>query len=161
MSEPDSDIRGENPSVNDVDTCDNQVAEAVVINIMFLRLFVLFTVVPVAELALIIHVGRRIGTWNTVTVVLLTAIIGAYMVRLEGLGVMARLQENLAHGQFPRDELIDGALVLVAGALLLTPGFITDGIGFLFVFPPTRAGIRGQLVRYLKRRTGGTGMPPF
>jgi len=119
---------------------------------MFFKLLLLFTIVPILELAVIIDVGRRIGTWNTVIVVLLTAVLGSYLVRLEGIGVVYRIRESLSYGLFPGDELLDGALVLVAGALLLTPGFLTDGLGFLAVFPPSRAVIRRMLKRYLEAR---------
>jgi UPF0716 protein FxsA len=84
---------------------------------MFARLFLLFSIVPVIELGLLIYVGGEIGVFNTVAIVLLTAIAGAYMVRQEGIGVVYRIQNSLASGIFPAEELLDGALVLVAGAL--------------------------------------------
>ncbi|VAX27366.1 hypothetical protein MNBD_NITROSPIRAE02-931, partial [hydrothermal vent metagenome] len=105
---------------------------------MFFKLLVIFIVVPVVELSLLIKVGSIIGTLNTIIIVLLTAAIGAYMVKLEGLGVMYRIQKNLMEGIFPAEELIDGVMILIAGVLLLTPGFITDIIGFLMVFPGSR-----------------------
>ncbi len=119
---------------------------------MFLKLFILFTVVPVVELALLIKVGTMIGTLNTVALVILTAIVGAYMVRLEGLNVFYRFQRNLLHGIFPAEEIFDGALLLVAGALLITPGIITDILGFSIVFPPSRRVIKNILRRYFEKR---------
>ncbi len=119
---------------------------------MFLKLFLIFTVVPVVELTLLIKVGSIIGALNTIALVILTAVVGAYMVRLEGLGVMYRIQRNMMEGVFPAEELIDGTMILVAGALLLTPGFITDFIGFLMVFPGSRRVIKGVAKRYIQRR---------
>jgi UPF0716 protein FxsA len=83
---------------------------------------------------------------------LLTATVGAYLVRSEGTGVMFRLQKNMQEGVFPGEELIDGAMILVSGALLLTPGFFTDVIGFLMVLPFTRGHIKNIAKRYLKKR---------
>jgi UPF0716 protein FxsA len=119
---------------------------------MLFKLFFLFAVVPVVELAILISVGQKIGVLNTVAVVILTAAVGAYMVRMEGLGVLYRIQKNLAEGAFPAEELIDGAMVLVAGALLLTPGFFTDVMGFLMVVPASRSVIKRWLRRYLEHR---------
>ncbi|GBD99626.1 phage T7 F exclusion suppressor FxsA [bacterium BMS3Abin07] len=96
--------------------------------------------------------GSVIGTLNTIAIVILTAIIGAYMVRLEGIGVWLRIRRNLMDGIFPADDLINGAMILIAGALLLTPGFITDIIGFLMVFPVTRGFIKKILKRYFDGR---------
>ena len=119
---------------------------------MFLKLFILFTVVPVIELALLIKVGTVLGTLNTVALVILTALVGAYLVKLEGLNVFYRFQRNLLHGIFPAEELFDGALLLVAGALLITPGIITDMLGFCIVFPPSRRIVKGILRRYFEKR---------
>ncbi|NOY39940.1 MAG: FxsA family protein [Nitrospirae bacterium] len=119
---------------------------------MFFKLLVIFIVVPVVELSLLIKVGSIIGTLNTIIIVLLTAAIGAYMVKLEGLGVMYRIQKNLLEGIFPAEELIDGMMILIAGVLLLTPGFITDIIGFLMVFPGSRNVIKRLARRYFDRR---------
>jgi UPF0716 protein FxsA len=105
---------------------------------MFFKLFLIFSLIPVIELALLIKVGSYIGTLNTVIIVILTALIGAYMVRLEGTGVMYRIQKNMQEGIFPGEEMLNGAMILIAGALLLTPGFFTDVIGFLMVFPLSR-----------------------
>jgi UPF0716 protein FxsA len=104
------------------------------------------------ELAILIKVGTIIGTLNTIIIVLLTATIGAYMVRLEGLGVISRIQYNLTDGLFPAEELIDGMMILIAGALLLTPGFLTDVIGFLAVFPASRSLLKKTARRYFQNR---------
>lgn len=119
---------------------------------MFFKLFLIFAIIPVVELALLIKVGSIIGILNTIIIVILTAIIGAYMVRLEGLGIIYRIQNNLTAGIFPAEELIDGMMILIAGALLLTPGFFTDVIGFLMVFPASRILIKRIVRRYLENR---------
>lgn len=119
---------------------------------MFFKLFLLFTIIPVVELALLIKVGSYIGVMNTIAIVILTAVVGAYMVRLEGIGVMYRIQQNMQDGVFPAEEMINGVMILVAGALLLTPGFFTDAIGFLMVFPASRHVIKKFIRRSIDRR---------
>lgn len=119
---------------------------------MLFKLFLVFAIVPVVELSVLIYVGSHIGTLNTIAIILLTAVVGAYMVRLEGLGVVYRIQGNLSEGVFPAEELINGAMILVAGALLLTPGFFTDLAGFLMVFPATRKIIKPAIKKYFSKR---------
>ncbi len=123
---------------------------------MLFKLFLIFAVIPVIELALLIKVGSIIGTLNTVIIVILTAIIGAYLVKLEGLGVMYRIQQNMQEGIFPAEELINGMMILIAGALLLTPGFFTDVIGFLMVFPVSRNFIKKIAGRYIEKNISST-----
>ncbi|MEF9427637.1 MAG: FxsA family protein, partial [Candidatus Mariimomonas ferrooxydans] len=120
--------------------------------IMFLKLFLIFAVIPVIELALLIKVGSIIGTINTISIVILTAVIGAYMVKLEGLGVMSRIQANMQEGIFPAEELINGMMILLAGALLLTPGFFTDVIGFFMVIPVSRNFLKRIARRYIEKK---------
>jgi len=105
------------------------------------------------ELALLIKIGSYIGTQYTIIIVILTAIIGAYMVKLEGIGIMFRIQKNMSEGVFPGEEIIDGMMVLIAGAVLLTPGFFTDILGFLMVIPASRKFIKKFIVRFLKEKT--------
>ncbi len=119
---------------------------------MFFKLFLIFAVIPVIELALLIKVGSIIGTMNTISIVILTAIIGAYMVKLEGLSVMSRIQKNMQEGIFPAEELIDGMMILLAGALLLTPGFFTDVIGFFMVIPVSRNFLKRIARRYIEKK---------
>ncbi len=119
---------------------------------MFFNLFLLFAVIPVIELAILIKIGSYFGVFNTVVIVILTAMIGAYMVRLEGISVLTRLQNNMQQGIFPADELIGGAMILVAGALLLTPGFFTDILGFLMVFPLSRNFITKYVKQYIEKK---------
>lgn len=117
---------------------------------IFLKLLVLFTIVPVAELALLIEVGTLIGTAETVALVILTAVVGAWLVRIEGLGVIRRFQRSVAEGRFPAEEMLDGALILVAGAVLVTPGLLTDLLGFFLVTPAGRKVVKSALKRYLE-----------
>lgn len=93
---------------------------------------------PIVEIALLIQVGEVIGGWNTVGFVLLTAFVGAYLVKREGISTLTQAQQKMQQGIMPGDEMAQGLLLVVAGVLLVTPGFVTDGIGFLFTLPPTR-----------------------
>lgn len=118
---------------------------------MFMRLFLLFTIVPSIELAVLIYAGSLIGVFNALAIVITTAFLGAIMVRHEGLNVMYSFRASLQNGEFPSDALMDGAMILAAGALLLTPGFFTDIFGLLLVFPASRAIIKKTLIQYLKK----------
>lgn len=110
-------------------------------------LFILFAVIPIAEIALLIHVGGEIGGWNTVAIVLLTAAIGAFLVKREGLATLQAAQQKMQQQQMPAKELMEGACLLVAGVLLVTPGFMTDIVGFLLVIPPTRKAIAASVAK--------------
>jgi UPF0716 protein FxsA len=101
-------------------------------------LFVVFLSVPLIEVWLLVKVGSLIGAGWTIFLVVLTAVIGAALVRAQGLSTLARSQELLHRGELPAVELLEGAALLIAGALLLTPGFLTDTIGFLLLLPPLR-----------------------
>lgn len=107
-----------------------------------------FIVVPLLELALIIQVGQGLGVLPTIGLLLVVSIVGAWLVKFQGLGVLNRIRRQLAAGQVPTDELVNGVLILVAGALMLTPGFITDGVGLALLFAPVRAIVR----RFLGQR---------
>lgn len=113
-------------------------------------LILLFTIVPVIELALLIKVGQYIGTANTVAVVILTGVTGAYLAKMQGLITLRRIQDEANRGLMPADKLFDGAVILCSGVLLITPGFITDLIGLAGLFPLTR----NLLKQYLKRKIG-------
>ncbi len=110
---------------------------------MFIRLLLLFTIVPVIELIVLLKIGAIIGVASTVILILLTGIAGAYLARTQGLDLLRRIQSELNQGRVPAGELLDGALVLVGGVLLLTPGFCTDLLGFSFLVPTTRAILKG------------------
>lgn len=119
---------------------------------MFFRLFLIFAIVPVIELSLLIKVGTLIGTLNTVVLVITTAMVGSYLVKMEGINVIYRFQQNMQEGIFPAEEILDGAMILVAGCLLVTPGILTDIIGFSFVFPMSRMAIKRLLRRYIDKK---------
>ncbi|MCP5029382.1 MAG: FxsA family protein [Actinomycetia bacterium] len=111
-------------------------------------LFLLFLVLPVAELFVVIQIAGVVGGWETIALVIVVSVVGAWLVRVQGVGVLGRIQATMAEGRLPTNELIDGALLLVGGTLMLTPGFITDGVGLLLLFPLSRIPIR----TYLKKR---------
>ena len=119
---------------------------------MFLRLFLLFTVVPAIELFLIIKVGSVIGALNTILIIVFTGILGAYYAREQGFKVVNNIQQKMQQGVAPGDDLINGAMLLVGGAFLITPGFLTDFAGFSLIFPPTREAIKVGVKRYLEKR---------
>lgn len=111
------------------------------------RLVLLFLLTPALELGLLIQVDQFIGFWPTIGLIIATGIAGSYLTRREGLNTWRRLNERLNSGDLPRKELVDGVIILVAGALLVTPGVLTDVFGFLGLLPPTRALIRRMLIR--------------
>lgn len=117
---------------------------------MFAKLFIAFAVLPVIEIYVLIHVGSIIGALNTVALVLLTAFAGAWLARAEGTQTMLRIRESMHRGVMPTNELVDAAIILAAGLVLLTPGFITDGLGLLLLFPPTRKCFKDWLIRAMK-----------
>lgn len=116
-------------------------------------LFVVFLVVPFVELFVILQVGHAIGALNTVALLILISMVGAWLVKREGISVLRRAQERMAEGAVPGRELVDGVLILLAGALLITPGFLSDVVGVLLLLPPVRAALRGMVTRRLRRRT--------
>ena len=107
----------------------------------FLILLILFVVVPIAEISVLIKVGSSIGSLNTILFVFATAILGAFLVRQQGFATLSKLQHEAASGRMPAMQLAEGVALLFAGAVLLTPGFITDAIGFALLTPPIRRGI--------------------
>ena len=119
---------------------------------MFRRLLLLFTIVPAVELILLVQVGQRVGVWPTIALIVGTAVLGAYLSKREGLAVWKRFNEKVQAGGLPGSELLDGVIVLVAAALLLTPGVLTDVVGVLGLLPPSRALIRREVAKRLKGR---------
>jgi UPF0716 protein FxsA len=115
------------------------------------RLGCLFIVVPLIELALLIQVGQWVGVWPTVALVALTGVAGIALVRHEGIRTLANVQLELAGGRLPGRALLDGACLLVAGALLTTPGVITDVLAFALLASPTRRLAQGWLMNRMKR----------
>lgn len=102
------------------------------------KLLLLFTAVPLIELYLLLLVGRLLGLWPTVAIVLLTGMVGAWLAKSEGLRVLRRWQTALGEGRVPEEGVLDGLLVLVGGVLLVTPGVLTDVLGLALLLPPSR-----------------------
>lgn len=121
-------------------------------------LALLFLVVPIAELYVLVQVAQGIGILNTIGVLVLVSVVGAWLCKREGIGVLRRIVASLDRFELPRRELVDGALILLAGALLITPGFLSDCLGVLLLLPPTRAVARGAVLRSLSRRSSGTNL---
>lgn len=119
---------------------------------MFIKLLSAFIFIPLVELYILIEAGEIIGLWPTISLILLTGIAGAWLARSQGIEILQRIQEETARGQMPAITIIDGALVLVGGLLLLTPGFFTDTIGFSFLVPITRDLWRKGLSAWLQRQ---------
>ena len=115
---------------------------------MFQLLFLLFLIIPVIEIYLLIQVGGIIGTLPTVGLVVFTAVLGAFLVRQQGLATLLRVQQSMARGELPTTAMFEGVILLLAGALLLTPGFFTDTLGFLALVPP----LRRAFVLYMLQR---------
>ncbi len=105
---------------------------------MLFKLFLCFTLIPVIELYLLIKAGTVIGGFNTVLLVIFTGFAGAWLARMEGMNTMMKLRANLQQGLMPAEELLDAAIIFVAGAVLITPGLLTDGLGLLLLWPVTR-----------------------
>ena len=126
---------------------------------MGLLLVLLFIVVPIAELYVIIQVGEAIGVWPTLLLLLLDAIVGSWLLKHEGRAAWRRFNEALAERRIPAKEVADGFLVILGGALLIAPGFITDIFGILFLIPPTRALARKVLHRWTVGRVAIVGFP--
>src|SRR6266545_3155264 len=119
---------------------------------MFPVLALAFLLVPIAELAVLVAVGSQIGYLNTFVLMVVLSLTGAWLARREGLGAWRRLQAALVEGRMPTVEVADGAMILLAGALLLTPGFLSDVVGVLLLLPPVRAVARRWLPRLAARR---------
>jgi len=122
-------------------------------------LVALFIVVPIAELYVIIQIGSLIGVWPTIALLLADALLGSLLLRHQGRGAWRRFNTAIAERRFPGREVADGLLIAVGATLLLTPGFLTDIIGLIFLIPPTRAIIRRLMRGYVGRRFVIVGMP--
>jgi len=116
----------------------------------FAKLLILFVIVPVTELYILIEVGKKIGSLTTIGIIILTGIIGAYLVKGQGFMILKKIQNDLNEGIMPGDSLIQGAIILAGGIFLLTPGFVTDIIGFIFLIPVSRRVVKKYLLKWLK-----------
>lgn len=119
---------------------------------MFAKLLALFIVIPLVDLAFLIEVGRRIGSAATVLLVILTGILGASLTRRQGAAVLLRARREMEEGRIPAMSLLEGVMILVAGVLLLTPGLITDAVGFALLIPAVRFRLGHALYRWLEDR---------
>jgi UPF0716 protein FxsA len=127
---------------------------------MPLLLVFAFIVVPIAEIYVLVQVGQAIGVLPTIALLLLDSVLGAWLLRREGRKAWAAFRRALEERRLPAREVADGALVLFGGALLLTPGFLSDILGLLCILPPTRAGLRAVLTGLVGRRLGVVGLAP-
>lgn len=116
---------------------------------MGLIIFIILVGIPILEIAVFIEVGDLLGMWETIAIVFITAIIGASLMRKLGLQTLSRARQNLENNIFPAKEVFDGLCLVIAGALLLTPGFITDSVGFLLFLPPVRMAIGAVIINRL------------
>jgi UPF0716 protein FxsA len=115
-------------------------------------LILAFILVPIAELYVIIQVGGAIGVGPTIAILILDGFLGAFLLRHQGRAAWVRFNRALAENRIPHKEVLDGVLIIFGGALLLTPGFLTDIVGLVFLIPPTRAGVRALMARIVKGR---------
>lgn len=100
--------------------------------------FLLLVIVPAAEIGILLFSGQTIGVWTTILLIILTGFLGAYLAKQQGLETIRKTQEQLQRGMMPGGAILDGVSILIGGTLLLTPGFITDALGFFLLLPPTR-----------------------
>lgn len=118
---------------------------------MFRILLALIIVVPALEIGLLVFFGNIIGAWPTIILIILTGVIGAWLAKQQGLETLRKAQREMSYGHIPGESIIDGICVLVGGVLLLTPGFITDTVGFLLLLPPTRNMIKPFIGKLIQR----------
>ena len=114
-------------------------------------ILLLLIIIPAGEIGLLLFSGRHLGIVPTILLIILTGIIGTYLAKREGLETIKRVQEELRYGSMPGDAILDGLCILIGGLLLLTPGFITDITGFLFLAPPTRIFVKRLLLILFKK----------
>lgn len=119
---------------------------------MILLLVALLIAVPIAELWAIVQVAQTVGIPETIGLLILMSVAGAWLLRQQGVATWTRLQATLARGEVPAKEVVDGALILLGGALLLTPGFLTDAVGLILLIPPSRAVVKRVTRRAMGRR---------
>jgi UPF0716 protein FxsA len=127
---------------------------------MIAKLFLLFVIMPIVELALLLRIGQWLGFWPTIGLIVVTGLVGSILAKTEGISAWRRLQQKLFSGGIPGKELLDGAIILICGALLVTPGVVTDIVGLAGLFPPTRAVIRSLILKRIEKAAsrGSIGM---
>lgn len=119
---------------------------------MIAKLILLFTLVPLVEIFILVKLGAIMGAVPTISLVVLTGVAGAYLVRRQGVKVAGRIRDKLKSGRMPAGELWKGAFLLVAGATLITPGLITDILGFTLLIPFTRSIVKKYILRWAEKR---------
>ena len=124
---------------------------------MFQLLFVLFIIIPIIEITVIMQVGALLGIWPTIAIVILSAWLGAKYVRQQGLATLQSVQTRMAQGEMPSEEIVTGLMLLVAGVLLVTPGFVTDIFGLSLLVPAVRTAIANQVQKHIKVNQSGAG----
>lgn len=124
---------------------------------MFLRLLLLFIGIPVLELCIFMMLGNRIGIPTTLAIIVITAILGAYLTKSQGLKALHNYQTAVSSGKLPHEEVMDGLMILIAGAVLLTPGFLTDAIGFALLVPTVRDIVRAIVKTKMKEKINVAG----
>jgi UPF0716 protein FxsA len=115
-------------------------------------LFILFIVVPAVELALLVEVGSRIGTLATLGLIVLTGFVGATLARMQGFLVLRKIQTSMNRGELPAGSLVDGLIILIAGALLITPGILTDAVGFVCLLPVFREFLKKRARQWIEKQ---------
>lgn len=128
---------------------------------MFGILLMLFIVVPIVELYILVTVGQEIGTMNTIAIVVITGIAGASFAKSQGVQIINKIRTTMNQGQMPGRELLQGAMILAGGIMLLTPGFLTDLLGLSLLFPLTREFYTDLALEYIRRRFTSGGQPPL
>jgi len=118
---------------------------------MMARLLLLFIIVPIIELGLLLQIGQRIGTPATLALIVATGALGAYLARRQGLDVLRQAQSEMAEGRLPAGQMVEGLLIFVAGAVLMTPGVLTDAFGFFCLIPAGRRLLKTYLARRFER----------
>jgi len=122
------------------------------LHVMAGLLLLLFVLIPIVELFVMMQVGGWLGAGPTIGLLVLFSVAGVWLVKFEGLGVWSRFRGQLERGSMPTHEIVDGFLILVAGALLVVPGFVTDFVGLLLLVPPARVLVRNLIVRRYRSR---------
>ncbi len=118
---------------------------------MFRWLLLFILVVPACEIGIFVWAGGIIGPWWVIALIILTGVLGAYLAKMQGIETLTRARASLSYGQIPQEEIMDGICILVGAVVLLTPGFITDAIGFLLLFPVTRRPIKIWMMQMIRK----------
>ena len=119
---------------------------------MFFKLFLAFTTIPLVEIYLLIHIGSVFGVFTSIALVFFTGLLGAYLARIQGIKTLFKIQESIKEGRMPSGELLEALLIVAAGIVLLTPGFLTDTIGFLLLLPNIRKIVKSWVQSKIKNQ---------